>query len=160
MWRLCTLSTLLLTEWRYMQYQTYLLFGLILSFEAVITVKSGQISRLCTHKLKYTTNIVFHRDRNILPHLPNSMTVNNIMFLKCQLWGLISLVGTESSRFFTACQIASSTAERRRSTPLGNFFLTAFVVPDHRHDVYIHPGEAKQFSQHHKHVLLEGITTT
>lgn len=123
MWRLYTLSTLLLTEWWYMQHQTYLLFGLILSFEAVITVKSGQISRLRSHKLKHNTNTVFHCDRNIVPHLPYSMTVNYMLCLKSQRWGLISLVGSGSSRCFIACQIATSTTERIRSTPLGIFFF-------------------------------------
>lgn len=126
MWRLCTLSVLLLTEWWYIQYQTYLQFGPILSFEAVITVKSGQISRLRSRNLKYTTNTIFHWKRNILPHLLYSMIVNNILFLKSQhlyylLW------------FFTP----TSTAKRRRSTPLGIVFLMVFVVPDHRHDAYI-----------------------
>lgn len=53
-------NLLLLTQWRYMQHQTYLQFGLILSFEAIIAVKSGQISRLRSHKLKYNTDTVFH----------------------------------------------------------------------------------------------------
>lgn len=43
------LLELLLAGWCYMQFQACLPFGLILSFEAVTTVKSGQISRLHLH---------------------------------------------------------------------------------------------------------------
>lgn len=43
--------------------------------------------------------------------------------------------------------------------PAGKFFLGAFVVPDHRHEAHT-PDKEKQFSLHHKHVSLEGITTS
>lgn len=42
-----------------MRYQTYLQYGLKRFFEAVITVKLGQISRLCSHNIKYNTNFSY-----------------------------------------------------------------------------------------------------
>lgn len=76
----------------------------------------------------------------------------NILCLKSQHWGLISLVGSQSSRFFTACQIAASNTGRRRSTPLGNVFLTAFLPRPWSQTWCILSVKAKQFSLGHKDV--------
>lgn len=121
-------------------------------------VKSGQISRLHLHEFKYNINTVFHRHENILPHLWDSMTINNILCPKFKHCSLISLVGSESSQFFTACHINSSTAKRGRSAPLGNFSFS--ICCPWLQTWCIYPEQAKQFSPHHKDVSVEAVTAT
>lgn len=136
------------------QYQTYLSFRLILSFEAVVTVKWGQISRLNSHTMKSNTSTVFHWDRYIMLHLPYSTTVNNILCLKPQHEVLFHPLAPNRLCFL---QPAKSP---RRGGPALRWEMFSYSVSCPWSQTWCkHPEQAKQFSPCHKDVLLEGITT-